>query len=174
MAAVSGVMVDDYDVDGNLDVLFVGKFDGPEPLGDRADASIGGLLKGDGSGNFLFVEPARSGFFVDGDAKALAELALGDGRTLLLVTQNDDSLRVFARSAHAQNRRIPLRPNDRYALLTLEGGATRKHEFAYGSGYLSQSSRTYAIPSYATSAVIYDAEGNERQIDLRVRPAGIR
>ncbi len=174
MAPVNGMMVDDYDGDGNLDVLFVGNFYGPEPLGGRADASIGGLLKGDGSGNFLFVEPARSGFFVDGDAKALAELAFGDGRTLLLVTQNDDSLRVFARSAHAQNRRIPLRPNDRYAHLTLEGGATRKHEFGYGSGYLSQSSRTYAIPSYATSAVIYDAEGNERQIDLHVRPAGIR
>lgn len=174
LAPVNGLIADDYDGDGNLDLLFVGNLYGPEPLGGRSDASIGGLLKGDGSGHFQFVDPGQSGFFVDGDARALAELALGDDRTLLLTTQNDDSLRVFTLSKESGVRRIRVRPEDRYALVTLEGGATRKHEFVYGSGYLSQSSRTLAIPPDARSAVIYDAEGNERHIDFRTIPAGFR
>ena len=60
------------------------------------DAGIGNYLQGDGSGNFKSIPVAKSGFFVNGDAKGLSRLMLGNGKQLFLVTQNRDSLKVFS------------------------------------------------------------------------------
>ncbi len=140
-----GTVVTDLDRDGNLDVLAVGNSYACEPLTGNYDAGIGTYLRGDGEGKFESVPVTESGFFVDGDAKAIAQLTLGNGSQLFLATQNRDSLKVFSRllkSNESDDNVVWANPTDQYAIIELTDGRKRKHEFYSGSGYLSSSSRT--------------------------------
>jgi hypothetical protein len=107
------------------------------------DAGIGNYLQGDGNGNFKAVPVVQSGFFVDGDAKAIAKLSGKDGRELLLVTQNRDSLKVFMKTneiSKGTESVVRLKPTEDYAIVELANGKKRKEELYRGNGYLSSSS----------------------------------
>ncbi len=137
-----GTLVTDVDEDGNLDVLTVGNSYASEVLTGYYDAGIGNFLQGDGQGNFRSVPATKSGFFVDGDAKAIAKLVSREGRALFLITQNRDSLKVFTKPApagHSSDSVVTLNPDDGYATVELVNGNKRKHEIYLGSGYLSSS-----------------------------------
>src|SRR4030095_16900297 len=58
---VYGISVDDYDRDGNKDILLGGNFYQSKPEIGIYDASYGLLLKGDGKGNFQAVKEQQSG-----------------------------------------------------------------------------------------------------------------
>ena len=58
---VYGVVVNDYNHDGNLDALLVGNSYATEVSTGRYDASIGLYLRGDGKGNFTVVPVTSSG-----------------------------------------------------------------------------------------------------------------
>ncbi len=163
-APIYGMQTGDFDGDGNLDVLFAGNFYGADVQTGRYDASVGGLLKGDGNGAFRFVDYAETGFFVDGDARAMAELLLDERRSLILVAQNDDSLRVFSRALGADSRFVEAAPSDRYALLTMRDGRIRRQEFYHGSGYLSQSSRYILFTPHILYVDLFDEAGRRRRI----------
>lgn len=162
-APVFGMVVGDRNEDGALDVLVAGNSYAGETQFGWYDASIGALLLGDGRGGFSHMPYGESGFFVDGDAKGAAELAVDDTRSLLLFTQNDDRLRVFE-SARDGCRHVRLLPLDAYALVTLADGSVRRDEFYYGSTYLSQSSRVLTVPASAKRAVIFDSRGRSRAV----------
>jgi enediyne biosynthesis protein E4 len=159
-----GMLVNDFDGDGNLDVLLVGNSHATETRVGWYTASTGTLLLGDGAGGFRPVDSRASGFYVDGDAKGIAELALDDGRSLVLVTQNSDSLKVFSSTAPNSTRSMRLAPSDSYALLTFRDGRQRRQEFYHGSTYLSQSSRRLTLPHDLEQAVVFDARGQSRVI----------
>ncbi len=140
-----GTLITDVDEDGNLDVLAVGNSYASEVLSGYYDAGIGNFLRGDGNGNFKPVSVNQSGFFVDGDAKALARLISGDGKELFVITQNRDSLKVFTKCDQASagsDSVVKLTPNDRYAIVTLASGKKRKQEAYLGTGYLSSSANS--------------------------------
>lgn len=140
-----GTMVTDLDEDGNLDILSVGNSYASEVLTGYYDAGIGNYLQGDGKGNFKAVPVTQSGFFVDGDAKAITKLISKTGRELLLVTQNNDSLKVFAKPVQKigdVESVVRLKPDDEYVIIELSNGRKRKEELYRGNGYLSSSSRT--------------------------------
>jgi hypothetical protein len=140
-----GSAIVDLDEDGNLDVLTIGNSYASEILTGYYDAGIGNFLQGDGKGNFKAIPVTESGFFVDGDAKAMAQLTLNNGTQLLLVTQNRDSLKVFQRS-DGRNRpvetSVSVKPTEEYAIIEFTDGRKRKQEFYLGNGYLSSSSQT--------------------------------
>lgn len=159
VAPAFGMLPGDHDGDGNLDVLIVGNSYAPQTQTGRYDASTGGVLLGDGTGSFRFLNGAESGFFVDGDAKAVAELVLDETRSLVLVTQNNDSLRVFSPSEDKPTRNVKLQPLDAYAVLRLRDGSTRRQEFHYGSTYLSQSSRYLRVAPNVVEVSIVDSRG---------------
>ena len=72
---------------------------------------------------------------------------LGNGKQLFLVTQNRDSLKVFSRAGDksiVQEDIVSPNSLTDFAIIALKNGKKRKHEFYYGSGYLSSSSRTLA------------------------------
>lgn len=136
---VFGILPDDADDDGNLDILLVGNDYGTEVMTGRQDALYGLLLKGDGKGNFQSVSLARSGWFIPEDAKALVQIAAAtDGQPLYAVSRNRNTLLTFRARINRRLENPP--PLARAAILTLADGRTRRAEFYIGSSFLSQSS----------------------------------
>ena len=71
-APLFGMLAQDVDGDGNLDAVLVGNEYGSDMVGGRMDAFDGLVLKGDGKGNFTPLTISESGFYVPGNAKAIA------------------------------------------------------------------------------------------------------
>ncbi|MGV3559366.1 VCBS repeat-containing protein [Larkinella arboricola] len=82
---VFGIVVQDFNQDGNLDAVLTGNFYPNEVNMGRQDASFGLVLLGDGRGNFRPLLPRESGLLVTGDARR-SVLLTGKGLDTLLVT----------------------------------------------------------------------------------------
>ena len=93
-APVNAIVCTDADGDGKTDILIAGNEYQAEVMTGRYDASYGLMLKGDESGNFSPVSPAKSGLIIDGDVKDM-KLVLSATGKLLVVAVNDNKLRVF-------------------------------------------------------------------------------
>jgi len=161
IAPVFGMLTNDFNGDGNTDLLLTGNSYSFNVFDGNQDAFIGLWLRGDGKGGFTPVPGSESGFFVDGDAKALAELVLGNGSSLILAAQNSGYLKVF-KVAGSNARIIRLQKDDVSAVLTYENGRKEYREFYYGSGYLSQSSRVIKVPVGVTVIQIRNYAGIPR------------
>ena len=164
-APVYGMQAADINEDGNTDLMLTGNDYGMEPYSGRHDAFNGLCLLGNGLGKFTAMPAAASGFYVNGDGKALATLHTANGTDLLLATQNQDSLKVFAATAKPNSKKwITLQPGDFSADILYPGGRKRKLEFYYGAGFLSQSSRIIATDASAIKITVTDYRGNKRDI----------
>ncbi|HTE31741.1 MAG TPA: VCBS repeat-containing protein [Chryseolinea sp.] len=161
-----GMVVEDYDGDGFTDVLVAGNSYAPEISSGRDDASVGLYLKGNGKGQLTPVPVAKSGFMADDDGKGMARLITDEGYELIVVGNNSGKLRTYT-TANRSKHFFP-KMDDVYALVMLSNGKTYKHEFYYGSTYLSQSSRSLAISPALKNITIFDAKGNSRNINLHV------
>ena len=96
VAPINRFAVTDYNADGNTDLLLIGNNYGNEVFIGRYDAFNGGLLKGDGKGNFEMISTLESGFLVPGDAKDMITLKNAQGQNdYIIVTQNRDNIKVF-------------------------------------------------------------------------------
>ena len=157
-APVYGVFTEDLNADGNLDFMAVGNSFAPEVVSGQVDAFIGQVMLGNGRGEFKSAPVTRSGFFVNGDAKSIAQIMV-KGTRLTLAAQNDDSLKVFKRTHPQTVDCVYLRKNEVTAIMTLQNGKIRRMEVGYGSGYLSQSSRSILITPEIKKMVLLDFEG---------------
>ncbi|MEO8415340.1 MAG: VCBS repeat-containing protein [Ginsengibacter sp.] len=166
-APVYGMVNEDVDGDGNIDVLMVGNDYGMDPYSGRHDAFNGLCLLGDGKGNFKPVDVSKSGFFVKGDAKGLATVHTARGEDIIIATQNQDSLMVFSKNP-AYNKSIAkwitLQPGDFYADVVYKDGRKRRVEFYYGSTYLSQSSRRLPVENDFEKISITNYKGIKRKV----------
>ncbi len=161
-APIFGILPDDFDGDGLTDILMVGNDFGMELLQGRADAFHGLVLKNVGKNIFKSIGLEESGFVVSGNARALARVDLAGGGELFLASQNKSALRVFARSTSLTNRaakNFPLKNNEVKVEITLADGQKQLHEFYWGSGFLSQSSRRVAVPAGAKKVDFWDGKG---------------
>ena len=156
---VYGIITDDVNADGFLDFLAVGNSYAPDVVSGRCDAFVGQLMLGDGRGNFTPMHVTESGFFVDGDAKSIVQVVSG-GSKLLLVGQNSDSLKAFAANKNADPF-LKLRSSEVVAVLRMHDGQSQRVEIGYGTGYISQSSRTLFLTPLATHVDIYDSKGKK-------------
>ncbi len=164
-APVFGMLANDYTEDGNADVLLVGNFYSSDVETGRYDAFIGLLLSGDGMGNFNAVPGRESGFFVDGDAKGMADLSKPDGSSLILAAQNSAEMKVFQTKAKNE-KTIKLNKNEEFAEIKYASGKIERREFYHGSGYLSQSSRVCKLTKDVVSVKIINYAGEFRIINL--------
>ena len=76
---------------------------------------------------------------------------------LLLVGNNDGAAKAFA--VAQQYKTYQPHSDDAYALVTLANGKTFKHEFYYGSTYLSQSSRALRYSGNVVRIEVYNFKG---------------
>lgn len=89
LAPVHAILAGDFDVDGKVDLLVAGNFDGVKPEIGRMSASVGLFLHGDGTGAFTPLGAPASGFRVLGQARDIQRIRTARGY-LLAVTRNDD------------------------------------------------------------------------------------
>lgn len=162
VAPIFGMIADDFDQDGNLDVLLTGNDYGSEVSVGRYDAFYGLVLKGDGKGNFKPLNLAQGGYAAMGNAKGLVKLASSGDNWIAATSQNRDSLCFH--QLRKETKKHTLMPNETTVLLKLKGGKTRREELGYGSSFLSQSSHTLFLPAYAEQATAIDSKGNKRTL----------
>ncbi|MEP7107138.1 MAG: VCBS repeat-containing protein [Ferruginibacter sp.] len=162
ISVLNGMTVDDFDGDGNLDVLITGNDYGTEVSVGRYDALNGLLLKGNGKGNFIPQSMLESGIFIPGNGKALVKLRSENGRYLIAASQNRGPLKIFELKRNIKF--FPLQQNDLYAEIKYKDGTMQKQEFYFGCSFLSQSARFLIINSITESATIFSMNGVSRKI----------
>ena len=165
IAPINGMVVDDFNGDGNLDVAVCGNDYGNEVLNGRYDAMNGLVLLNDGTGKFAPLSILQAGLFIPGDAKALIKLRGADSSYIMAASQNRGPLKIF-RKSNPGEKTIQLQQTDKIAILTLQNGKKRAEEFYFGNSFLSQSSRFLHVNKNVIAADIKDAFGNTRHINL--------
>ena len=156
LSQLNGIAVDDFDGDGNLDVVINGNDYGTEVSVGRYDALNGLLLKGDGKGNFSAASILESGIFIPGNGKALVKLRSETGKCLLVASQNKAALKVFELKRNINC--IPLHFDDVSAQIKYKNGKTRKQELYYGASFLSQSARFLNMDDNILSIEVTDTK----------------
>jgi hypothetical protein len=160
LSVLNGMLADDFDGDGNVDVLINGNDYGTEVSVGRYDALNGLLLKGSGDGNFTAQTILESGIYIPGNGKALVKLRSGDNKYLVAASQNRGRLKIF--ELKKKNKFISLLPDDISAVIKLKNGKIQKQEFYYGTSFLSQSARLLNVTDSMASATIYNTKGQSR------------
>jgi enediyne biosynthesis protein E4 len=161
-APVFGTLIEDFNDDGNLDVLMVGNDFGNEVSVGRLDAFNGLLLTGNGKGEFKVNNLNQSGFLVGGDAKGLVRLMNAKGNAVIMATQNRNKVESFSLMKTLTSK--PLKSNDALVIEHLKNGKTRKKELNYGSSFFSQSSRSILVSSHTKYIEIADYQGHKRKL----------
>ncbi len=161
-APVYGMLCKDFNGDENLDVLCVGNSYSTEVQTGNYDAQGSFLLIGNGKGNFTTNSKEIN---ATGDNKSIAELTGADGSSLILVSSNSDSLKVY-RINQARQKSISINPDETYAIVTNHTGTKHRQEFYFGNTYLSQSGRRLTISPNIKSAIIYNYSGNKRELNF--------
>jgi len=87
-------LTEDYDQDGNADILMGGNFHHAKPEIGIYAASYGLMLRGDGAGGFQAVPARESGFFIRGEVRSFTRLPT-EGGMVIGVGRNDDTPAFF-------------------------------------------------------------------------------
>jgi len=87
-STIQDMIIEDFDNDGDLDILAAGNYYNREVETRRSDGSVGLLLLNDGVGNFSEVPPAVSGFNAWMDARAMGLLKSQTGQVLIVANNN--------------------------------------------------------------------------------------
>jgi len=161
-SAINGMVTDDFDGDGNLDICMNTNDYGTVPSYGRYDALNGLILKGDGKGKFTPLNILQSGIFIPGNGKALVKLRSGDGKYLIAASQNKGLLKVF--ELNKSCRFLSLQSDDVFAIVVYKDGRRQKRETGYGNSFLSQSGRFITIDSTMSSIEITDSRGKTRKV----------
>ncbi|HEU4994978.1 MAG TPA: VCBS repeat-containing protein [Gemmatimonadaceae bacterium] len=103
LAPINATLTGDFDGDGVQDLLVAGNFFGVPPIVGRFDASHGLLLHGTRTAtiNFTPVDLQESNLFIEGQVRHMKWLRTVNGRSLIVVARNNDSLKVL-RPLHAK------------------------------------------------------------------------
>jgi hypothetical protein len=161
---INGMVIEDFDGDGNLDVVINGNDYGTEVFTGRYDALNGLFLKGDGKGNFTALTILQSGIYIPGNGKALAMLESADNKCLLAASQNKGQLKIL--QLKKENSCIRFQSADISALIKYKNGTVQKREKNYGASFLSQSAQLIIITSHMASAEITDNKGVKRIVNF--------
>ncbi len=161
---INGMLADDFDGDGNIDLLMNGNDYGTEVSVGRYDALNGLFLHGDGKGNFSPETILQSGIFIPGNGKALVKFRGANGACLIAASQNRGRLKIFELKRKCKT--LPLEPMDVSAQIKYKNGKTIFQEFYYGSSFLSQSGRFILLNDDVSSVTITNNLGKTRNIHL--------
>lgn len=162
LSALNGMIAEDIDGDGNLDLVINTNDYGTDPNIGRYDALNGLVLKGDGQGGFISLSMLQSGINIPGNGKALIKLLDANKQYRIIASQNRGPLQVYQAKYPVTN--IAFNKDDVYALLTLSNGKKRRVENYISSSFLSQSSSFVSMAKSVSTAIIFNEKGQSRVI----------
>ncbi len=163
LSVINGMITEDFDGDGNLDILLVGNDFGTDVATGRYDAGNGLFLKGDGKGHFTTLSVLQSGWFIPGNGKAIAKLRNKDGQVLIVAGQNRGPVKVYKLKRAIKT--LLLNNDDVSLVVKYKDGQTQKREINYGLSFLSQSARFAVIDSNITAIEVRNSSGAKRIIN---------
>ncbi|MGZ8541968.1 MAG: RNA-binding protein, partial [Chitinophagaceae bacterium] len=163
MAPLNGMLAEDINSDGFLDIVACGNDYGTEVTTGRFDAMNGLVLIGNGKGGFTALSLKESGFFVPGNAKALVKLKGPGNEYLLAASQNRSLLKIF-KKATGKAKIVSLNDDDKEVYYTMVNGDKRKEEVYYGTSFLSQSSRFICIDATVKNVEVINRKGEKRTV----------
>ncbi|MDX1348950.1 MAG: VCBS repeat-containing protein [Putridiphycobacter sp.] len=94
-SAINSIHIEDFNKDGNLDLLTVGNNYAAEVETIRYDAGRGNLMYGKGNGEFLAPSPYESGWIANNDDKDMVKITM-NGLPVFLIASNNNYLRWIA------------------------------------------------------------------------------
>ena len=162
LAPVFGMVTEDFNADGNLDIAVTGNDYGNEVANGRYDAINGIVAYGNGKGKFLPEPISKSGLFIPGNGKSLVKLRGSNGQLLIAASQNRGPLKIFA--GNIEGKPVALHKDDRYIIVHLKDGRRRREEIYHGSSFISQSSCFYFINDAVRSIDIFNAKNEKRTV----------
>lgn len=166
MAPVYGMVAEDINNDGDLDVLLCGNDFGNEVMDGRYDAMNGLVLLGNGKGSFAPQSLLQSEIYIPGNAKALATLRGSNKHYLVAATQNRGPLQLY-QLKKAFKEFVPLKKSDKTIYIHLKNGATRKEEVYNGNSFLSQSSLFIPVSDMISSIEIINTNNEKRALNFK-------
>lgn len=93
---VLDMIVDDYNKDGNLDIVIAGNLYDTEPETPAYDAGRGLLLSGNGDGTFNTSNLIQSsGLNISKNVRAIESIKLGSNQKGILVANHNDKMQIF-------------------------------------------------------------------------------
>lgn len=158
---IYGILPKHLDNDNLIDILVIGNDYGMEVQQGRADGLIGLALKNTGKGNFEAIPLEQSRFYVPGDARSLVNLVLGNGKNLVVASQNNDSLKVFEPIKRSFEKTLQVHANEVKAVVKYANGSQQAYEFYWGSSFQSQSSRYFTINDKTKEVIFFNNKGKE-------------
>jgi hypothetical protein len=99
ISPIKSSIVMDVNQDGIKDIIVVGNHYGVEVETTRYDAGFGAVLLGEKDGNYKFIPPSKSGFYIPKDSRDISIQRLKNGKTRLLVTNNNEFISIFDKIA---------------------------------------------------------------------------
>ena len=94
LSAMYGVVAEDFDKDGNMDIVMGGNFYESKPEVGIYDASYGVLLKGDGKGEFRALPAQSSGINIRGAVRDLTVIKIRK-KKVVLAALNNEAVRIL-------------------------------------------------------------------------------
>ena len=157
ISPVFGTLVCDFNSDGFLDVLLVGNSDAFESYTGSYKASFGTLLLGNGEGDFSYVSQSDSGLYLEGNARSLGLLKTKEN-DLIIVANNNSKPQILKFNSNIKTS-LELSANEATILMFLKNGKVERHEFPFGKGYLTQSSRIFRVSHDTNEIHVMDFMG---------------
>ena len=89
LSNINDMLIEDFNKDGNLDIMAIGNLFVSEIETPRNDAGTGILLMGNGQGGFDPMSVVDSGLFANKDAKKIISVLNGDKKWVIIANNND-------------------------------------------------------------------------------------
>jgi hypothetical protein len=165
-SVLNGMIADDFNADGFLDLAITGNDYGTEVATGRYDALNGLVLRGDGKGGFHPLSILESGIFLPGNGKALTRMRDASGHYLVIASEHRGPLKMYQLNVP----RAYVKLGDGDVLLTYidaQGKQIRK-EGHFGESFLSQSGRWIAVDPGIKEVTIADGTGVTRKVPVEM------
>lgn len=164
LSALNGMVADDFDGDGNTDLLINTNDYSTEVLTGRYDALSGLVLKGTGQEGFSAMSIAESGIFIPGNGRALVRLLGADGSYRVAASQNRGPLKIFQLDRKVKT--VACLNNETRAVEEFEGGKTKQIQLTPQTSFMSQSSGFITAPEGLSKVTFITNTGARRPVVL--------
>ncbi len=94
-SCVCGIICEDINKDGKLDLIMAGNNFEFKPQFSRLDASYGSILLNDGDFNFHWQDYNTTGFFIKNEVKHLKVFRDKDGKSYVIAAINNENPKIF-------------------------------------------------------------------------------